>query len=309
MKLIKGSHQLKDINLKNPVITIGNFDGLHLGHQMIIKNAFQRAKAIGGVSVIYTFDPHPLAVLAPHKAPPTITTFAEKVQLLKKTPLDVLVCEKFTKKFASYSPEEFIENILYKRFHPKEILIGHDYAFGKNRKGSASLLKKMGKAMGFTVWEIRDIRIDDIPVRSTTIRNFIKKGDVYEAGRLLGRLYSLSGTVVKGKQRGIGFPTANLKPEKNLIPQNGIYVIRAKTPCGTYGGVVNIGTCPTFGENQRTIEVHLFDFQKNLYGKKMTITFVHRLRGEKKFKDAGSLAAQIEKDVKRAKNILQHFTE
>jgi riboflavin kinase/FMN adenylyltransferase len=304
MKIIKGSHKLENLNLKNPVLTIGNFDGLHIGHQLIIKSAVQRAKVIGGVSILYTFNPHPLAVLAPHKTPPTITTFTEKVRLLKKSGVDLLVTERFTKKFADNTPEQFIKDILYQRFHPHEILVGHDYAFGKGRGGTVSLLKKMGRELGFTVWEIRDIRIDDIPVRSTTIRTFISAGKVYEASRLLGRPYRLTGTVRKGKQRGIGFATANLDPDKQLVPPNGIYAIRAETPYGLFDGVVNIGFCPTFGNNARTIEAHLFDFNKTLYGRRIALLFVDRLRGEKKFKDVTSLKLQIEKDIRRAKKIL-----
>jgi len=306
MQLIKGSHRLKEIALKNPVVTIGNFDGLHIGHQMIIKSAVQRAKVIGGQAIVYTFEPHPIAVLAPHKSPPIITTFAEKAALLKKrSGIDLLVREKFTKKFAALTSEDFIRTILYERFHPKEILVGHDYSFGKNRGGSVRLLKKLGKELGFTVWVMRDIRIDNIHVRSTTIRNFIIKGDVYEASRLLGRPYTLPGIVEKGRQRGISFPTANLKPDKELVPANGVYAIRVETPFGKYDGVVNIGTCPTFGENRQTIEAHLFDFNKNLYGKKISLQFIERLRGEKKFRDAKTLAAQIEKDIRKARKILR----
>jgi riboflavin kinase/FMN adenylyltransferase len=305
MKVIKGSHKLKDLTLKNPVLTIGNFDGLHIGHKLIIKNTVQRAKAIGGVSIVYTFNPHPLTVLAPHKSPPIITTFAEKAQLLKRSGIDLLVVERFTRKFSDLTSEQFIKDILYARFHPKEILVGHDYAFGKGREGSVSLLKKVGRQLGYTVWEMRDIRIDDIQVRSTTIRNFISAGNVYEASRLLGRLYRLAGTVVYGEHRGFRFATANLRPDKNLIPKNGIYVIRAETPYGKFDGVANIGICPTFGNNACTIEAHLFNFNKSLYGKKIGILFVDRLRGEKKFRDVSSLAAQIEKDIQKAKKILK----
>jgi riboflavin kinase/FMN adenylyltransferase len=309
MQLINGSHRLKNITLKNPVVTIGNFDGLHIGHQMIIKSAVQRARVIGGTSIVYTFDPHPVAVLAPHRAPPIITTFAEKAALLKKrSGVDLLVRETFTRKFAALTSEEFIRTILYERFHPREILVGHDYSFGKNREGSVRLLKKLGKELGFTVWVMRDIRIDNIPVRSTTIRNFIRGGAVYEASRLLGRPYALPGTVVRGLQRGIGFPTANLAPDKDLVPANGIYAIQVETPCGKYGGVVNIGTCPTFGENRPTIEAHLFHFGKNLYGKKIALQFIERLRGEKKFRDAKTLAAQIEKDIRKARKIFKALT-
>lgn len=213
--------------------------------------------------------------------------------------------EKFTKKFAALTPEEFIRTILYERFHPREILVGHDYSFGKNREGSVSLLKKLGKELGFTVWEMRDIRIDNMPVRSTTIRNFIRNGNVYEASKLLGRPYTLPGIVEKGRQRGFGFPTANVKPDKDLVPANGVYAIRVETPFGTYDGVVNIGTCPTFGENRQTIEAHLFDFGKDLYDKKITLQFIERLRGEKKFPDAKALAAQVEKDIQKARKILR----
>ena len=304
MQIIRGSVHFKKLTIKNPVVTLGNFDGVHRGHQKILKKTIERAQAIGGASVVYTFDPHPLNVLRPEAEPLKITTFAEKAQLISAIGIDYLVCERFTRRFAKKTAEAFVKEIIGNCLRPREIVIGHDYAFGSNRGGSVELLQKMGAAYGFTVHVISDITIKNIPVRSTTIRSLIADGKVSLASKLLGSFYFLSGKVVHGRQRRIGFPTANLSQIKDLVPQNGVYAIRAATPYGTFDGVVSIGFNPTFDGKRRCIETHLFDFDHNLYGKELTIFFVKRIRGEQKFANVAGLVGQIEKDIAFAKKIL-----
>jgi len=307
MQILKGSREAKSLGLKNPVLTIGNFDGVHLGHQKILKKAIQRARVLDGVSVVYTFHPHPLKIVRPEAEPQSITTFEEKVRLIAGLGIDFLVCENFTRQFAEQPPEEFIKNIIVDRIHPREIIIGHDYAFGKNRKGSIQLLQKMGEIFHFKVQVIDNITIKNIPVRSTTVRRLISLGKVSLAAKLLGRPYSLSGRVVHGKQRHIGFPTANLSPGKNLIPKNGVYAIRAQTPHGVFKGIANVGNNPTFDNDRLTIEAHLFDFNENLYGKDITVAFIKRVRPEKKFSEVPSLVKQIERDITTAKIFLDTY--
>jgi riboflavin kinase/FMN adenylyltransferase len=305
LKIIKGSRKLKDLRLLNPVITLGNFDGVHKGHQMILKKVIKRAKEIGGVSVVYTFSPHPLNVLRPEKEPPKITTFEEKAKLIEELGIEYLICENFTTSFAKKSPENFLKKVIYQRIKPQEIIIGHDYSFGKGRQGTVDLLKKTGKELGFKVDIVSDIKIKNIPVRSTTIRNLISEGKVSLAQKLMGKYYCLSGKVVHGKQRKIGFPTANLSHIKDLIPQKGVYAIYVETPHGRFKGAINIGVNPTFDGKKLCIETHIFNFDTDIYGKEINIFFVKRIRGEKKFKDAESLALQIKKDVSFINRVLK----
>jgi len=307
MQILKGSREAKLSGLKNSVITIGNFDGVHLGHQKILKKVIQRARALDGVSAVYTFHPHPLKVIRPEAEPLRITTFEEKIRLIETTGIDCLIWENFTRQFAEQPPEEFIKNIIVDRIRPREIIIGHDYAFGKNRKGSIDLLRKMGEIFHFKVQVVDNMTIKNIPVRSTTVRRLITLGKVSLADKLLGRPYSLSGRVVHGKQRRIGFPTANLSPGKNLIPKNGVYAVRTQTPCGLFNGIVNVGYNPTFENDRLTIEAHLFNFNENLYGKDITLYFIKRVRAEKKFGDVPGLVKQIDRDIVFAKRILGKY--
>ncbi|MFC1591973.1 bifunctional riboflavin kinase/FAD synthetase [Thermodesulfobacteriota bacterium] len=305
MQIIRGSRHLKEYNLVNPVVTLGNFDGVHRGHQKILKKAIQRAQVIGGVAAVYTFSPHPLNVLRPKEEPPKITTFEEKAAYIEDLGIDYLICEHFTKRFAGKTAEEFLQEVICKRIRPKEIIIGHDYSFGKKRSGDIALLQQFGLAHNYRVHVVSDIRIKNIPVRSTTIRKLILEGRVSLAAKLLGKNYSISGMVVHGRQRRIGFPTANLSHINDLVPQNGIYAIRVDTPRGTYNGVVNIGFVPTFDAHRRTIEAHIFGFDQDIYGEQIRIHFVKRIRSEKKFKDVKKLIDQIQKDIAFAKRILK----
>ena len=305
MQILKSSREAKALGLKNPVITIGNFDGVHLGHQKILKKTIQRARALNGVSAVYTFHPHPLKIVRPEAEPLPITTFEEKVRLIEAMGIDCLICENFNRQFAEQPPEEFIKNIIVDRIRPREIIIGHDYAFGKNRKGSIDLLQKMGEIFHFKVQVIDNITIKNSPVRSTTVRRLITLGKVSLADKLLGRPYSLSGRVQHGRHRRIGFPTANLSPGTSLIPKNGVYATRTQTPFGVFNGIVNVGHNPTFDNDRLTIEAHLFNFNQNLYGRDITIQFIKRVRGEKKFSDVSALVKQIERDIAFTKRFLE----
>lgn len=301
MQIIKGSTALRKIKLKNPVVTLGNFDGVHKGHQIILKKVVQIAADAGGASIVYTFDPHPLNILRPDKDPPKITTFEEKAALIEEMGIAYLVCEKFTTRFAEMTAEDFVAKIIHSHIEPVDVVIGHDYAFGKSREGNVELLEKLGAKYGFRVHITHDITIKNIPVRSTTIRNLIRQGKVSLAGKLLGRDYCISGTVVHGEKREIGFPTANLSHIRDLIPADGVYAVRIKTPGGMEKGVVNIGFNPTFGMKKRCVETHIFDFSSNIYGEEITICFVRKIRGEKKFSSVDSLVEQIKKDIAFAK--------
>lgn len=305
MKIISGSREFRKLQIKNCVVTLGNFDGVHRGHQKIIRKAIAHARAINGSSVVYTFDPHPLNVLRPEQEPPKITTFEEKAHLIATLGVDYLVCEHFTKRFAQKDPEDFLQDVICKRLQPSEIVIGHDYSFGRGRNGSVENLEQAGSQQGFIVHVEPDIRDRNIPVRSTTIRNMITEGRVSLAAKLLGSDYRMSGTVVHGKKRRIGFPTANLSHIKDLVPHNGVYAVLADTPYGTYGGVVNIGFNPTFDGKKRTIEAHLFGFDDDLYGRDITLRFVRKIRLEKKFSSVEELKQQIVRDTEKAGRILE----
>jgi riboflavin kinase/FMN adenylyltransferase len=304
MKIISGSEAFKKLQIRQCVVTLGNFDGVHRGHQKIIRKAVERARAINGSAVVYTFDPHPLNVLRPGQEPPKITTFEEKAHLISMLGVDYLVCEHFTKNFAAKAPEEFLQEIICGRLQPSEIVIGHDYSFGRGRNGSVALLQQAGLRHGFVVHVEQDIRDRSLPVRSTMIRKMITEGRVSLAAKLLGGEYRMSGTVVHGKKRRIGFPTANLSHVKDLVPHNGVYAVFADTPYGTYGAAVNIGFNPTFDGKKRTIEAHLFDFNGDLYGRVITLRFVRKIRLERRFDSPEELRRQIGLDIDKAKKIL-----
>lgn len=303
MKVVTTKTGLKKI--KSPVLTLGNFDGLHLGHQKIIKKVVERAKALKTASVVYTFDPHPLKVVAPHKSPPLILDNEEKALLIKEFGVDFLVFAKFTKEFAAKHPREFVEEVLA-AISVKEVWVGHDFSFGKGRIGTVEYLKELGAEFGFKVNVIPAYRKAGGIVSSSRIRELIKTGKIKDASRLLGREYKIKGKVVRGKDIGkaIGFPTANLKVSSEIIPNNGVYVAYAKVNGKAHPAVLNIGTAPTFGGKDRCVEVHILDFKDSIYGKKMEVSFVARLRDEKAFPSKDALIKQIRKDTERARKIL-----
>jgi riboflavin kinase/FMN adenylyltransferase len=288
-------------------VTIGNFDGVHLGHQWLFAEVASRAYRSGGTSVAITFDPHPLQVLRPGGIR-LISSLDQKKELIALAGIDVLVIIPFTPAFAAIPAEVFVDDILLKTIGMRDLVIGYDYAFGKGRSGDSDFLKRQGAAKGFPVTVIEACYEAGMLVSSTKIRELIAQGKVRAARALLGRSYQIRGRVQIGKQRGgkeIGFPTANLAlSAEDLVPRYGVYVCQVICEGQCHGGVMNVGSNPTFGEDVLVAETHIFDFDRDIYDKPIKINMLDFLRGEQKFASVGELSAQIEKDVARAKAIL-----
>lgn len=306
VKIIYG---LKKLNgkLRNPAAAIGNFDGVHLGHQAIFQRVMELAREMDGESVVITFLPHPLDVLMPEKKPSFITLHRELVRLIEGYGIDVVLCLKFTKNFAKIGPEEFIRSVLHEKIGLKALAVGEGYRFGRGRAGDIGLLKRMGDELGFSVEVVPSMIVDDEPVSSTRIRKLINEGRLNEAGRLLGRNHRIHGTVMKGRDRGgrlLGFPTANLQLTRELYPKPGVYAVQVAVGEEIYDGAANIGFNPTFGNGIFSVEAHLFDFDGDLYGREIDVIFIDRLRDEMKFSGPEELAAQIAKDCEKAREIL-----
>jgi riboflavin kinase/FMN adenylyltransferase len=293
---------------KNPVLTIGNFDGVHLGHQRIFQRVKEKAREIGGDSIVYTFEPHPVELLAPERKPLLITPSREKLRLIEEQGIDTAICANFSPKFASQTPEEFVKNILYDQIKIRQLFVGHDYTFGKDRRGNIAMLRDLGKKLGFTVEVVEAVRVAGAVVSSTRIRELIQKGEMPEAAKMLGRNYPLSGKVIHGHGRGskqLGFPTANLKPEGALSPKPGIYATWTYHEGKKYAGVANLGWNPTFHDQKFSIEVHILNFDRDIYSQALRVEFVERLRDEITFRGPEELVAQIKKDISQAKSILK----
>jgi len=296
-------------DLHGYVATIGNFDGVHQGHQSIFRKLIDEAAEHNRKTVVITFDPHPQKVLHPERRPFfLLTPLDEKLQLLEKSGIDAVILIRFTLKFARTTAEDFVRTTLWDKLRLSKLYIGYDYAFGKDKQGNADFLRTIGKELGFDVEELVVVKEDDTIASSTNIRVAICEGDVRLAHKLLGRPYNVYGTVVKGYRRGtdIGIPTANIQSEK-VIPPRGVYVVIAELEGKKHQGVINIGYNPTFGNNQLSIEVHLFDFHEDIYDKHIEIFFIDRLRDEMKFESAEKLVEQIRKDIERARTILQAY--
>ncbi len=294
--------------LKNPVLTIGNFDGVHKGHLVLFDKVKDRAKAIGGQSAVMTFEPHPIRVVKPGNGPPLITPTKQKLDLISNSGIDLILCIPFTHQFASISAEEFVQDILVDRLGIKEIVVGYDYTFGFKRQGNIRLLQEMGSRLGFKVHVVDPIRLDNALVSSTSIRELVQEGNLSEAKKLLGRDYQICGTVVKGKNRGgrlLGFPTANLKLIDELIPKGGVYAVTVIINDKTHYGVTNIGYNPTFGEEALSVETHLMDFSGDILGETIRVNFIKRLRDEKTYGSVEELADQIALDVQEAKELFK----
>ena len=308
MKVLRNGRGLKIV--KNPVLTLGNFDGIHIGHQRIIRKVAERAVEIGSPSAVYTFEPHPLKVVAPHKSPPLLLDMEDKKRLIASFGIDYLILARFTKEFASTHPGEFVEDVLHKKLSVREVWVGHDYAFGRGKTGTVEYLKELGRVFGFRVNVVPACKRGGLVVSSSRVRDLIARGDVKGAALLLGRPYSIKGRVVRGRDMGrsIGFPTANLDVASELVPARGVYAAYAKLGDRTFRAVVNIGTAPTFakkGHKGETVEVHLLDFDGSIYGRRMEVFFINRLRDERPFGSAEELAINIQKDIKAAKRALR----
>ena len=293
--------------IRNPVLTIGNFDGVHKGHLAIFDRVKRIARDIGGTSAVMTFEPHPIKVMRPGNGPPLITQSRHKLGLISDAGIDLILCIPFTEEFATISAHEFVEDILVRTIGIKEIVVGYDYNFGRDRKGDIGLLRKMGEELGFGVHMVGPVYLNNMLVSSTAIRNLVREGRISEAGRLLGRGYRISGEVVRGFGRGrrvLGYPTANIRPVDELIPKNGIYAVRVEVVDERHFGVCNIGYNPTFGENALSIETHIFDFSRDIVGKDITLHFVDQIREEVRFESVEELSDQIARDILRARGML-----
>jgi len=298
---------------KNAVITIGNFDGVHIGHQALFHEVIEKADAIDGTSIAMTFDPHPIRVLKKNNNPPLITLQEQKTELIERSGMDVLICIPFTKQFASLSAEDFIKNLLINKIGMKAIVVGEDYAFGRNREGNLAFLKAYASELGYEVvvadW-IKAARNVSDRISSTKIRELVMAGKVEPASKMLGRHYQIRGQVVKGRDRGgklLGVPTANIHLQDELCPKTGIYAVTVEYNNRLYKGVANIGYSPTFDDNEFTVEVHLLDFVENIYGEKIRVNFIERIRDEKKFTNILELKNQIHQDIRAAAKILAAY--
>jgi riboflavin kinase/FMN adenylyltransferase len=288
------------------VVALGAFDGIHLGHRAILGTAVDHGKSWGIPAVACTFDRHPMEVLHPDRAPLPITTLAERLDLIAKTGVDQVVVLVFTPALAAVEPEAFVKDVVVGRLHAREVVVGFNHTFGRGARGDAALLRSLGGPVGLVTHVVPPLLVDGIPVSSSEIRAALRDGDVGRAARYLGRPYSIGGTVMRGAGRGrtLGFPTANLDPERPLLVPSGVYACRAEFDGQLRPAVVNVGVRPTFGENDLAIEAYLIDLSGDLYGVRLRLHFVERLRGELKFPSVDELRAQIGRDVDAARNAL-----
>lgn len=297
----------------NSVVTVGTFDGVHKGHRAIMDRVLQKADEHDARSVIVTFDPHPRDIINPGESGiKLLTTLDERCKRLDSLGIDLMVVIPFDRDFSLITSEEFVRDIMYEKIGVKEFVIGYDHKFGRNRKGTIETIEELGEELGFKSYVVSKKEYGDHTISSTAIRKaLIEDGDVEFASDLLGWTYTLSGTVIHGDKRGkkIGFPTANLKPEHphKAIPKDGVYAVRVhlKNNEKAWGGMMNIGSRPTFeGQNERILEVHLFDFDDEIYGKTLQLQFAKRIRDEMKFDGVDELVAQLKRDEKTARKIL-----
>jgi riboflavin kinase / FMN adenylyltransferase len=313
MEIIDHLSRLTD-PFPNAVITIGNFDGVHIGHQALFHEVIEKADSIHGTAIAMTFEPHPLKVLGKeNNHPPLITLYEQKVELIERSGIDVLICVPFTREFAAMSAQDFVEEILVRRIGMKAIVVGEDYSFGRNREGDIDFLNVCAPRYGFEVIVANWIKLSRQlaeRISSTRIRELVMEGRMEQARKMLGRHYQIRGTVVKGRDRGgklLGIPTANINFNDELCPKNGIYAVTVDYGTKTYKGVANIGYSPTFDDHQFTVEVHIFNFNDTIYGEKIRVNIISRIRDEIKFAGIAELSEQIGKDIAAAQKILATY--
>ena len=306
MEVIVGIEQFP-AHIDATVMTVGNFDGVHLGHKRIFKRVVEWAKQLEATSAVVTFFPHPKTIVAPSSPLEMITSPDEKARFVAECGLDYLLRLNFTEDFSHLPARDFVEEILWKRLHMRGICIGEDFHFGRNREGNKEMLIQVGKEIGFPVEVISKHIQDGQVVSSTNIRDLIRRGEVENAGHMLGRSYSLTGRVVSGKHRGasLGFPTANIKPVRHFLPKPGVYIVAVECRGIRYQGVANVGYSPTFGDTELSVEVHLLEFSQEIYGEEITLDFLKRLRDEVAFSSITELKEQIKQDTESARRFFQ----
>ena len=298
---------------RNPVLTIGNFDGVHIGHISLFQRVKEIDESVDGESVVITFNPHPIKVLHPSNGPPLITPHEQKVQLIEAAGIDVFIVVEFTMDFAQISAHDFVHDIIHKKVGARAVVVGPDYRFGHKREGDIPSLTKMGDELSFEVHVITDLTANGIEVSSSTIRELILAGDLENTRQMLGRDYQVAGEVIRGRDRGgrlLGFPTANLQLIDELTPKPGVYATEVFIDGQRYEGATNIGFSPTFQNGAFSVETHIMDFNRDIYGKVIQVRFIERLRDEKAFSGPEELSAQIHKDIDRAREVLaEHHSE
>jgi riboflavin kinase/FMN adenylyltransferase len=305
MRVVRDPLRASDLP-RGGVVTIGNFDGVHLGHRRILETVADRAKTIGRPSVAITFDPHPLAVLRPDHAPRQIQTLLQKEEAIEAIEIENLLVIPFTRDFSLTEPEDFVRGFLAERLGTAEAYLGQHFAFGRGKRGDLALLKRMGPECGFSASGIEEVFFEGEPISSTRIRNALERGEISGANAMLGREYGLDGIVSKGEKVGhrIGYPTINLAPENDFQPADGVYVTRIEIRSfgRRFEGVTNIGRRPTLYDDMRaTIETFVFDFSANVYGERVRLFFLERLREERKFPSVEALTEQIARDIEAAR--------
>ena len=296
---------------KGSIVALGNFDGVHRGHSTILERVRVRGTELGTRAGILTFDPHPPRIVRPDKAPPLLMTQEQKLAAVAATGLDGAAVVRFTPEVSRWTPEEFVNNVLVDWLHVREVWVGSNFLFGHDRSGNFSQLRTLGGRYGFVVEKIDPVRYKEFVVSSTRIRRLVTDGNVDEAGALLGHHYTLEGEVVTGARRGQaqGFPTANLRTANELVPPNGVYATTVTIDGDIYPSVTNIGVRPTFeSAGARTIETHLFDYEGDLYGVRIGLSFVQRLRDEEAFPDVEALKRQIASDCEAAKTLFSRIS-
>jgi riboflavin kinase/FMN adenylyltransferase len=296
--------------LVHPVLALGNFDGLHRGHLKIIERVRRGAAEHGGTPMAMTFDPHPPRVVRPDKAPPLLMTKTQRLEALHRAGIACVAVVRFTHELSEWAPDTFVRTVLAEWLRVSEVWVGANFLFGHGRSGNFSLLRTLGQQNGFSADKIEPVRYKDFVVSSTRIRRLVAEARMDEAGALLGHPYYLDGTIVEGRKRGttIGFPTANMVTENELIPPHGVYATTMTIDGIVHGGVTNIGIRPTFNETETTIETHLLRYSGDLYGRRVRLSFVQRLRDERRFDTVDALCAQIEADRRRAGHLFSRIS-
>jgi riboflavin kinase / FMN adenylyltransferase len=302
-------HGIENARIARPtVLTLGVFDGLHLGHQLVMRTVLERAQAVGAVPTVITFDPHPRAVLHPESAPPLLQTFDQKIEAFGVLGIEQVIVIRFNRAFAEIEAEDFLRDVVGERLQAREVYLGRGFAFGRGRKGNIELLKEVSERLGFRAEEVAEVRLRGQRISSSAIRRLLAEGRVNLARRMLGRPYGVEGRVVHGEERGrtIGFPTANLHPQNRVIPRSGVYVTATLIEGAWRRSVTNVGTRPTFEEDaEPTVETYVLNWSGNLYGDVVRVRFLHRLREERRFASVEELKKQIELDRRRAESYFE----
>jgi len=306
MQLVRGIHNIKAAD-HGCVLTIGNFDGVHLGHRRVISALIKKATALGCKSAVMVFEPQPRELFNPETAPARLTRLRDKYALLEELGVERLICVNFNRQFANLTAEHFVEDLLVNKLGIRHLIIGDDFHFGKDRVGNFDMLCQAGKQFDFGVSDTASFKLSDCRISSTEIRQALEQDRLTDAQSMLGRPYSIHGRVFHGDKRGrqLGFPTANIKLNRRVSPVSGVYVVQVITECGKFYGVANIGARPTVSGLRQQLEVHIFDFDQDIYGFSIEVVLLEKIRAEKKFESLPQLTEQIKKDSDKARHYIE----